>query len=77
MARPLAHLREPFLCAPALCAFGGCFCYLAGRHPALADIYKGKMGVDKEEAHHLMSNLDFPAAVVEISDAAAHLKAEG
>jgi len=35
------------------------------------------MGVDKEEAHHLMSNLDFPAAVVEISDAAAHLKAEG
>jgi|EP00908_Phaeocystis_cordata_P008120 carboxymethylenebutenolidase len=41
------------------------------------DIYKGKMGVDKEEAHHLMSNLDFPAAVQEISAAAAHLKQEG
>ena len=41
------------------------------------DIYKGKLGVDVEEAHHLMSNLDFPAAVEEISAAAAHLKAEG
>ena len=41
------------------------------------DIYKGKLGVDVEEAHHLMSNLDFPAAVEEISAAATHLKAEG
>jgi carboxymethylenebutenolidase len=43
----------------------------------LPDIYKGKVGVDKEEAHHLMSNLDFPAAVKEIAAAAAYLKAEG
>jgi carboxymethylenebutenolidase len=41
------------------------------------DIYKGKIGVDQEEAHHLMSNLDFPAAVEEIITAAAHLKKEG
>jgi len=41
------------------------------------DIYKGKIGVDAEEAHHLMSNLDFPAAVAEVSQAAAFLKAEG
>ncbi|KAJ1454852.1 dienelactone hydrolase [Pelagophyceae sp. CCMP2097] len=41
------------------------------------DIYKGAVGVDMEEAHHLMSNLDFPNAVVEIGEAAAFLKAEG
>ena len=41
------------------------------------DIYKGKIGVDAEEAHHLMSNLDFPKAVTEISEVAAHLKEEG
>lgn len=26
------------------------------------DLYKGKLGVNVEEAHHLMSNLDWPAA---------------
>lgn len=41
------------------------------------DVYKGKLGVNVEEANHLMSNLDFPAAVKEISEAAAYLKAEG
>lgn len=41
------------------------------------DIYKGEKGVNAEEAHHLMSNLDFPKAVAEISEAAAFLKAEG
>ena len=41
------------------------------------DIYKGAVGVDAEEAHHLMSNLDFPKAVSEIGQAAAFLKAEG
>jgi len=46
----------------------------AGFRVLVPDIYKGKMSVDKEEAHHLMSNLDFPNAVKEISEAAAHLK---
>lgn len=41
------------------------------------DIYKGKMGVDAEEASHLMSSLDFANAVEEISKAAAYLKSEG
>mmetsp|Transcript_9540 Transcript_9540/g.27910 ORF Transcript_9540/g.27910 Transcript_9540/m.27910 type:complete len:243 (-) Transcript_9540:541-1269(-) len=41
------------------------------------DLYKGKLGADKEEAHHLMGALDFPGAVKEICHAAAHLKAEG
>ena len=26
------------------------------------DLYKGKLGVNVEEAHHLMSNLDWPGA---------------
>jgi carboxymethylenebutenolidase len=33
--------------------------------------------VDAEEAHHLMSNLDFPMAVKEIRAAAQFLRAEG
>ena len=48
-----------------------------GYRVLIPDIYKGKMGVDKEEASHLMSNLDFQNAVKEISEAAAFLKNEG
>jgi carboxymethylenebutenolidase len=48
-----------------------------GYRVLIPDIYKGKKGVDVEEAHHLMSNLDFPAAVKEITAAAAYLKQEG
>ena len=43
----------------------------------IPDIYKGAIGVDKEEASHMMGNLDFPGAVQEISQAAAYLKEEG
>jgi len=50
---------------------------MGGYRVLVPDIYKGKVGVDAEEAHHLMSNLDFPKAVSEISAAAAFLKAEG
>ena len=50
---------------------------MGGYRVLIPDIYKGKVGVDAEEAHHLMSNLDFPKAVSEISAAAAFLKAEG
>lgn len=42
----------------------------------IPDLYKGKLGVDKEEAHHLMSNLDFPQALKEIAAAATFLKTE-
>lgn len=38
------------------------------------DLYRGKIGVDAEEAHHLMGNLDFPAAVEDLKGAATHLK---
>ncbi|KAF8070964.1 RAD4 [Scenedesmus sp. PABB004] len=41
------------------------------------DLYKGKVGVDAEEASHLMGALDFKAAVAELRDAAAHLRASG
>jgi len=43
----------------------------------LPDLYKGKLGVDVEEATHLMNNLDFPGAVKEIKAAAQFLKSEG
>jgi len=43
----------------------------------IPDIYKGKIGVDAEEASHLMSNLDFMNAVEEMKSAIAFLKQEG
>lgn len=43
----------------------------------IPDLYKGKLGVDKEEAHHLMTNLDFPAAVKELGEAVSYLKSSG
>jgi len=41
------------------------------------DLYKGKLGVNAEEAHHLMGALDWPAAKGEICEAAKYLKATG
>lgn len=41
------------------------------------DLYKGKLGLEAEEANHMMSNLDFPGAVAEIRAAATFLKEEG
>jgi len=40
-------------------------------------IYKGKVGVDAEEASHLMNQLNFTIAVQEIAAAASYLKNEG
>ena len=33
-----------------------------GYRVLIPDLYKGKLGLNVEEAHHLMSNLDWPAA---------------
>lgn len=41
------------------------------------DLYRGKIGVNAEEAHHLMGNLDWPAAKDEICEAASYLKTSG
>lgn len=41
------------------------------------DLYKGKIGVDAEEAAHLMNNLDFKNAVEEMKQAVDYLKATG
>eukprot|EP00933_Yihiella_yeosuensis_P046045 TRINITY_DN41517_c0_g1_i1.p1 TRINITY_DN41517_c0_g1~~TRINITY_DN41517_c0_g1_i1.p1 ORF type:complete len:305 (+),score=64.26 TRINITY_DN41517_c0_g1_i1:96-917(+) len=50
----------------------------AGKYRVLVpDLYKGKVGVDVEEANHMMSNLDFPNAVKEIDEAAKFLTEEG
>lgn len=49
----------------------------SGFRVIVPDLYKGKVGVDAEEAHHLMSSLDFPTAIAEVGHAAAFLKAEG
>ena len=56
--------------AAKLAAKGGFRCLIP-------DLYKGKVGVDAEEASHLMGALDFNAAVVELQAAVAWLKAEG
>ncbi len=43
----------------------------------IPDLYRGKIGLEAEEAHHLMTNLDWPGAVSDIAGAAAFLRAEG
>jgi len=43
----------------------------------IPDIYHGKIGIDKEEASHLMSNLDWQRAVAEITEAVTYLKENG
>ncbi|GAX80897.1 hypothetical protein CEUSTIGMA_g8332.t1 [Chlamydomonas eustigma] len=41
------------------------------------DLYKGKIGVDAEEASHLMNNLNFKEAVAELGQAADYLRSTG
>jgi carboxymethylenebutenolidase len=43
----------------------------------IPDVYHGEIGVNKEEASHLLSKLDWPRAVQEVTQAVEHLKAEG
>ena len=38
------------------------------------DLYKGKIGVDKEEASHLMNDMDFMNAAKEIGEVAKYMK---
>ena len=49
----------------------------SGYRCLIPDLYKGKLGLDVEEAHHLMENLDWPAAKEEICAAAKYLKDTG
>jgi len=49
----------------------------AGYRTVVPDLYRGKLGVEAEEAHHMMSSLDFPGAVEDIRGAARFLKGEG
>ena len=49
----------------------------AGFRAVIPDLYRGALGVDAEEASHLMDNLDFPGAVQDIAGAAAYLRATG
>ena len=43
----------------------------------MPDLYKGQIGIEAEEANHLMSELDFPTAVQEICTIAKWAKDTG
>ncbi|KAI8337591.1 dienelactone hydrolase [Chlamydoabsidia padenii] len=45
-----------------------------GAHTVLPDLYKGKVGVNAEEASHLMNNLDWPTAISELEELVGQLK---
>ena len=49
----------------------------AGYRALVPDLYRGKVGVEAEEANHLMSNLDFGAAVQDICTIAKWAKVTG
>ena len=50
----------------------------AGYRALVPDLYRGKIGVDAEEAEHLMNQLDFvDAASQDVRGAVMHLKAAG
>jgi len=46
----------------------------AGFHALVPDLYRGKIGVEAEEAEHLMTNLDWAGAVEDIRGAANYLQ---
>ena len=48
-----------------------------GYRVMVPDLYKGKIGVEAEEANHLMSELDFDTAIQEICTAAKWLQDTG
>ena len=48
-----------------------------GYRALVPDLYRGKLGAEAEEAHHLMSNLDFQDACVDIIECARFLRKEG
>ena len=45
-----------------------------GYHVVVPDLYRGRLGVEAEEAQHLMDNLDWPAAVADVRNAAKYLR---
>lgn len=48
-----------------------------GYRTLVPDLYRGKLGVEAEEAQHLMDGLDWPGAVDDIRGAVDHLKPHG
>lgn len=48
-----------------------------GFRVVVPDLYEGKLGLEAEEAHHLMTNLNWPQAVQDVGSAAQFLQAEG
>lgn len=48
-----------------------------GSRVLVPDLYRGKMGVNGEEASHMMENLDWPRAIKDVAEAGKFLKSEG
>eukprot|EP00300_Choanocystis_sp_HF-7_P027560 c32703_g1_i1.p1 GENE.c32703_g1_i1~~c32703_g1_i1.p1 ORF type:complete len:238 (-),score=48.97 c32703_g1_i1:28-720(-) len=48
-----------------------------GYRVIVPDLYRGELGVEAEEAQHLMNNLDWVGAIADIASAAAFLRSDG
>ena len=50
---------------------------LKGYKVVVPDLYRGKLTVEAEEAHHLMTDLDWEGAIKDIRAAAEFLQEDG
>ncbi|CAG9463480.1 unnamed protein product [Pedinophyceae sp. YPF-701] len=73
----LLVLQEWWGITPEIQEHAKVYSEICGFRCLVPDLYKGKIGVDKEEASHLMSKLDWVQAFGEMKQAAEYLRSEG
>lgn len=73
----LIFVQEWWGITPVVKQQAALFAERGGFRVLVPDIYKGKIGVNREEASHLLTSLDYHLAVQEICHAVAYLQSTG